>query len=238
MRMSLVKSLLFFIAILFKIGLLFPRACNLFSIFFLMFFSLSLLVAMSDSIVGSLVEIYNTVSTNTGVKPRRKQEIVFEDPADPSHVNGKKSREFTIFDFAKNGDVVSLREAATAGGLEVLNERDRAGHTLAHWAALHGHVVVLQLIMELGGPFHESSEHELGQFPIHWACVNGYVPVIELLLQAGACVDAVDKKGCTPLIIACQYGKTVVVAYLLGKGASFTVSTIFSSICVESTRAP
>ena len=32
-------------------------------------------------------------------------------------------------------------------------------------------------------------------------------------------IDVVDSKGCTPLIVACQYGKTVLAGYLMGKGA-------------------
>jgi ankyrin repeat protein len=39
------------------------------------------------------------------------------------------------------------------------------------------------------------------------------------LLQHGVPIDTTDKKQCTPLIIAAQYGKSNVSSYLIGKGA-------------------
>ena len=33
-------------------------------------------------------------------------------------------------------------------------------------------------------------------------------------------MDTPDAKGCTPLIVACQYGKTMLAGYLMGKGAT------------------
>ena len=31
--------------------------------------------------------------------------------------------------------------------------------------------------------------------------------VVDILLQQGVSIDSVDSKGCTPLIVAAQYGK-------------------------------
>lgn len=39
------------------------------------------------------------------------------------------------------------------------------------------------------------------------------------ILQLGVSIDVVDNKGCTPLIIAAQYGHTMLAGYLIGKGA-------------------
>lgn len=39
------------------------------------------------------------------------------------------------------------------------------------------------------------------------------------VLQAGVPLDTCDKKGCSPLIVACQYGHVVLASYLMGKGA-------------------
>ena len=33
--------------------------------------------------------------------------------------------------------------------------------------------------------------------------------VVDILLQQGVSIDSVDSKGCTPLIVAAQYGKVM-----------------------------
>lgn len=43
--------------------------------------------------------------------------------------------------------------------------------------------------------------------------------MVDVLLQQGVSIDSVDSKGCTPLIVAAQYGKTMLAGYLMGKGA-------------------
>ena len=32
-------------------------------------------------------------------------------------------------------------------------------------------------------------------------------------------IDVTDRKGCTPLTVACQYGQTMLAGYMIGKGA-------------------
>lgn len=51
--------------------------------------------------------------------------------------------------------------------------------------------------------------------PIHWACTEGCLEVIRFLVAKGANINAVDLSGCTPLLIASQYGHADVVAYLV-----------------------
>ena len=64
------------------------------------------------------------------------------------------------------------------------------------------------------------SENGQGPRPIHWAARNGHVAVVDILLSAGACpVDATDHKGLTPLMMACMFGRSLMAAYLLGRGA-------------------
>ena len=82
-----------------------------------------------------------------------------------------------------------------------------------------GHTFILQCIIDHKGPINEHSKNELEQRPIHWACVHGHVPVVDLLLQNGVSIDETDRKGVTPLIVSCQYGMTMLAAYLIGKGA-------------------
>lgn len=56
--------------------------------------------------------------------------------------------------------------------------------------------------------------------PLHWACTESSLPHVALLLKKGADVEAKDASGCTPLLIAAQYGQVEVVAYLLNHGAN------------------
>ncbi|PAA94394.1 hypothetical protein BOX15_Mlig017494g3, partial [Macrostomum lignano] len=135
----------------------------------------------------------------------------------------------TIFDAARNNDMQFLRSAAV-DGIEGLAVRDSSGHTVAHWACLHGHLDVVAYLAEVSSNSkgvinlcHRASSHELAQYPIHWACVNGHVPVVEFLLdRCSVDIDVRDAKGATPLIIACQYGQTVTAGYLLSRGANRT----------------
>lgn len=43
-------------------------------------------------------------------------------------------------------------------------------------------------------------------------------------VQAGVSIDSVDNKGCTPLIIAAQYGRTMLAGFLMGKGSRLQIT--------------
>lgn len=47
-----------------------------------------------------------------------------------------------------------------------------------------------------------------------------------LKFQKGVPVDIRDHKGCTPLIVAAQYGQTSLAAYLIGKGAALYLTDV------------
>ncbi|XP_074651025.1 uncharacterized protein LOC141905858 isoform X2 [Tubulanus polymorphus] len=125
----------------------------------------------------------------------------------------------TVFDAVKAGMLIPVQSFVQTYGVEILRMRDEKGHTVAHWAALGGHTTILRYIIEVKGPIDEASDNELAQHPIHWACVNGHIAVVEILLQCNVLIDVMDNKGCTPLIVSCQYGKTMLAGYLMGKGA-------------------
>ena len=101
----------------------------------------------------------------------------------------------------------------------VVELRDKDGHTLAHWAALGGHVQVLEYLIANGAPENDHSDNDYGPKPIHWACVNGHITTVNYLLDRGIPVDECDYNECTPLIIAAQYGQSLVISYLLQRGA-------------------
>ena len=61
--------------------------------------------------------------------------------------------------------------------------------------------------------------------PMHWACTEGRLEVIRFLVDKGGVhtVNCADLSGCTPLLIASQYGQADVVAYLIKVGGDTTI---------------
>ena len=116
-------------------------------------------------------------------------------------------------------DLKTCRELVSQYGIKVINQHDSHGHTPMHWAALGGHTEIIKFFINCGADINRQSKTDYGPFPIHWACVSGHVLAVDLLLQNGASIDVADNKGCTPLIIAAQYGKTMLAGYLIGKGS-------------------
>ena len=48
--------------------------------------------------------------------------------------------------------------------------------------------------------------------------------MVSFTVQLGVSIEVADAKGCTPVIIASQYGRTMLVGYLIGKGACLTAT--------------
>ncbi len=113
-----------------------------------------------------------------------------------------------------------MKEIVEKEGDEYVQKKDKEGHTFVHWAALGGQNVVVEYLLEKGAPINEHSDNDYGPRPIHWACVHGHVVVAELLLERSVPIDVMDLNGCSPLIVAAQYGQSLMVSYLLQKGAN------------------
>ena len=68
-------------------------------------------------------------------------------------------------------------------GSEAFNIRDQWGYTTAHWAALHGNLALIQLLIRNDIPVNVSCFGTQGPKPIHWACRKGHCAVIANLLH-------------------------------------------------------
>ena len=102
---------------------------------------------------------------------------------------------------------------------------DAEGHFLWHWAAKRTddirflkYFIDLPEICLLESP----SRDETGMTAMHWTCTeDNALPLLKLLLDAEpSLLESKDTSGCTPLLIAAQYGQVESVAYLLKKGAN------------------
>uniref|UniRef100_W5N4W3 Palmitoyltransferase n=1 Tax=Lepisosteus oculatus TaxID=7918 RepID=W5N4W3_LEPOC len=129
------------------------------------------------------------------------------------------SNKWDIFQSAKLGRLEECKRIIDAEGPEVLSRFDAKGYTPAHWAALNGFSDLILCFIECKGAVNLFSQADLALRPIHWAAVNGHIAVVDLLLRAGVPVDSPDQRGCTPLILAAQFGHSALCCYLMGKGA-------------------
>ena len=113
-----------------------------------------------------------------------------------------------------------IKKILERDGMESLQQFDSEGHTLVHWASLAGHLDMVTFLVDSGAPINEHSRNDYGPCPIHWGCVNGHIGIIGFFVDRGVPIDMTDMNGCTPLIIAAQYGQSLVISYLLQKGAN------------------
>lgn len=87
-------------------------------------------------------------------------------------------------------------------------------------AAEHGHVDVIQLLLENGAPM---SPNPAGFFPIHTAAYCGHVEVIKLLMEFGANLDSGGGKNkLRPVSMAVANDQTEAIEFLLDAGADIS----------------
>jgi hypothetical protein len=59
--------------------------------------------------------------------------------------------------------------------------------------------------------------------PLHYACLTGNHTAARLLISLGCDIDIKDKKGCTPLMRAVEYGHPLIVIMLINAGAKLGI---------------
>ena len=99
-----------------------------------------------------------------------------------------------------------------------VNASQGDGMTALHWAAEHGDVKMVTMLLGAGADLEMGtrlSEHT----PLHVASTAGHASVIGTLLEAGADVNASTTTGATPLHFAAASGNGRAVTELLAHGA-------------------
>ena len=101
----------------------------------------------------------------------------------------------------------------------ISNFKDRLGYAAIHYAAEHGHMDVVKLLLDSGvkvavpGPDRKSL--------LHIAAAKGDFEMVQFLVENGAKVLAKDKFKRTPLLLACKNGNLKIASFLLQQGSLF-----------------
>ncbi|XP_042842446.1 ankyrin repeat domain-containing protein 66 isoform X2 [Panthera tigris] len=125
----------------------------------------------------------------------------------------------------KMSDMTKLHQAVAVGDYSLVKKILKKGlcdpnykdvdwndRTPLHWAAIKGHVEVMQLLIEYGA--RPCLVTDVGWTPAHFAAESGHVNVLKILHALHAAIDAPDFFGDTPKRIAQIYGQTACVAFL------------------------
>ncbi|KAF4148882.1 Ankyrin repeat [Phytophthora infestans] len=121
---------------------------------------------------------------------------------------------------AYNGRLDACR-VLIGGGADV-NSVDYAGLNALTKAVQRGHTDVTKLLLQNGADARFTTD---SRSLLHLAVENGVDDILHLLLDRVKCVDAVDDKRFTPLMIASQEGKDAAVGQLISRSANVDVRT-------------
>jgi len=95
-----------------------------------------------------------------------------------------------------------------------INQANPAAETPLMMAALRGHVVLVEKLIQ-----QQATINHPGWTPLHYAATGGHTAIVDLLVQRGADVNADSPNGTTPLMMAARYGSAQSVKSLIQAGA-------------------
>ncbi|KAM8740611.1 ankyrin repeat domain-containing protein 16 [Acanthopagrus schlegelii] len=124
---------------------------------------------------------------------------------------------------AQEGQLSSLQEQIKLGGSAAVQtvcskHFGRSGDTLLHYAARHGHLDVVEYLVQRVGMDVEVYNNDYKR-PLHEAASMSHQDCVSYLLREGAKVDSLKKADWTPLMMACTRRNLAVIQELLCHGA-------------------
>ena len=102
------------------------------------------------------------------------------------------------------------------------NTSNSQGQTALMFAALGGHVDIIELLIQNKGNLRLKDRE--GRTALFWAAGNNQADATELLLKIGAPVNDIDRQGTTALMIAARRGYEEVVRVLLAAKADVNLT--------------
>lgn len=126
-----------------------------------------------------------------------------------------------IHDAVRSGDTATIESLIKSG--VYINTPDTDGSTPLIIAALDGKTELVRVLITLGADI--NGRNDRGMTALHAAAFSGDLDAVKLLRTAGASlVDANNKFGVTPLIVAAEEDRLAVVSYLIGEGVDLDVA--------------
>ena len=134
--------------------------------------------------------------------------------ASGSPINAVNGENMTALSLAASKGYAKATQALLKGGAAI--------GTDLHWAAMRGHVEVLEVLLgagaEVDGPQPEG-EGLAARTLLHSAVIGNQAAAIALLVNAGASVDVQDEEQNTPLFLAAKRGHAAAIKALVKAGA-------------------
>ena len=116
---------------------------------------------------------------------------------------------------------------------ESTRERNNVcGTTLFHHAALKGHMMALNALLQFGG-LGVNIATKCGKTPLHFAAQEGHTSVVKLLIQEQANVNAQDMLEMTPLQWAVERSHKDVIELLMENGADAGHQDKLGRTCID-----
>jgi ankyrin repeat protein len=170
---------------------------------------------------GADVNIKQDISTSTfKVPPYGRQEA-------------QSAGGLSALHWAVNTDDMALIETLLAKKANI-DSVDALGHTPLHYAVINGQTEIIKLLLFKGSNAN-IKDHKWGHTPLHNAvtfCQICKPEIIYMLLEHGADIDAVDKKGMTPIQYVSNQPETVKL--LISKGANVNIQNASGATLLHS----
>lgn len=119
-----------------------------------------------------------------------------------------------LHDFCKNGDIDNVKFYLN---YENINNKDNYGNTPLHLACEHGHINIVNLLININDFNSLNDTNMWGNTPFGFACSNGWIDIVRLLINCDGFDRLNDKNilGYTPLALACYKGHVDIVKLLI-----------------------